>query len=156
MPNYEEVTSPIITDDTGQDIVDKLDEIVDALTPTAAEDITFDNTGTGMQATDVQDAVVEINSSLTNLTNKSQIYFRKQTGTFSGGACSGLDCPSGFDNSAYVFFSAKYQNSVFPILNVGLSSGTPTLTTYTVYGTTARGGTALANGTYEWFEIWVK
>jgi len=40
-------------------------------------------------------------------------------------------------------------------MNAGLSVIT-TKTTYSVYGTRVRGGIALADGTYEWFELWVK
>lgn len=99
----------------------------------------------------------ELKSNLIQLLpNINSICIRKQSATLTNGGVSGLTCPSGFDNSSLVFLSAKYQSSVHPVLNVGLSSGTPTLTTYTVYGTNARGGTVLANGTYEWFELWVK
>ena len=122
-----------------------------------ASDVSYDNTTSGMTATDVQEAVDELKSNLIRLLpNIKSICIRKQSGTFANGAIGGLNCPSGYDNSSLVFFSAKYQNRSNPILNVGLSSGTPTLTTYTLYGTNARGGTALANGTYEWFELWVK
>ena len=64
-----QVTSPIILDSTGQQIHSDLQQIKNVLTtPSAAADITFDNTGTGMQADDVQDAITELNSSLTELT----------------------------------------------------------------------------------------
>lgn len=124
--------------------------------PSTAAEINFDNTGTGMTATDVQDAVTELKSNLIQLLpNINSIYIRKQSGTFTNGVVTGLDCPSGFDSSSLVFFSAKYQNSVHPILTPGLSSATPPITTYTLYGSNARGGAPLANGTYEWFELWV-
>lgn len=61
-----QVTSPIILDSTGQQIHSDLQQIKTVLTtPSAAEDITFDNTGTGMQADDVQDAITELKSNLT-------------------------------------------------------------------------------------------
>lgn len=64
-----QVTSPIILDSTGQQIHSDLQQIKNVLTtPSAAEDITFDNTGTGMQADDVQDAITELKSNLTDLT----------------------------------------------------------------------------------------
>ena len=62
-----QVTSPIILDSTGQQIHSDLQQIKNVLTtPSAAADITFDNTGTGMQADDVQDAITELKSNLTN------------------------------------------------------------------------------------------
>ena len=62
---YEEVTSPIMLDSTGQQIHSDLQQIKNVLTtPSAAADITFDNTGTGMQADDVQDAITELKSNL--------------------------------------------------------------------------------------------
>lgn len=67
---YEEVTSPILTDATGQDIVDKLDEIAQNLQPPTnieASDVSYDNTQSGMTATDVQEAVDELKSNLTDL-----------------------------------------------------------------------------------------
>ena len=61
-----QVTSPIILDSTGQQIHSDLQQIKNVLTtPSAAADITFDNTGTGMQADDVQDAITELKSNLT-------------------------------------------------------------------------------------------
>lgn len=67
---YEEVTSPILTDATGQEIVDKLDAIAQAVQPPTnieASDVSYDNTQSGMTATDVQDAVTELKSNLTDL-----------------------------------------------------------------------------------------
>lgn len=66
-----QVTSPIILDSTGQQIHSDLQQIKNVLTtPSAAADITFDNTGTGMQADDVQDAITELKSNLTDLLAK--------------------------------------------------------------------------------------
>lgn len=66
-----QVTSPIILDSTGQQIHSDLQQIKNVLTtPSAAEDITFDNTGTGMQADDVQDAITELKSNLTELSSE--------------------------------------------------------------------------------------
>lgn len=60
-----QVTSPIILDSTGQQIHSDLQQIKNVLTtPSAAADITYDNTGTGMQADDVQDAITELKSNL--------------------------------------------------------------------------------------------
>lgn len=67
---YEEVTSPILTDATGQEIVDKLEEIAQAVQPPTnieASDVSYDNTQSGMTATDVQDAITELKSNLTEL-----------------------------------------------------------------------------------------
>lgn len=66
-----QVTSPIILDSTGQQIHSDLQQIKNVLTtPSAAADISFDNTGTGMQADDVQDAITELKSNLTDLDNR--------------------------------------------------------------------------------------
>ena len=63
-----QVTSPIILDSTGQQIHSDLQQIKSILTtPSTAADISFDNTGTGMQADDVQDAITELKSNLTDL-----------------------------------------------------------------------------------------
>lgn len=78
---YEEVTSPILTDATGQDIVDKLDEIAQNLQPPTnieASDVSYDNTQSGMTATDVQEAVSELKSNLTvNVTTANAITYTK-------------------------------------------------------------------------------
>ena len=58
------VTEPILTDATGQDIVDKLDELVGAVRPTAS-DIPL-TPPSGMTATNVQDGFSEINQSLSH------------------------------------------------------------------------------------------
>lgn len=63
-----DVTSPIITDATGQAILSKLNEIKQVLsTPSDAEDINYDNTTSGMTADNVQSAVDELKSNLTDL-----------------------------------------------------------------------------------------
>lgn len=59
------VTEPILTDATGQDIVDKLDELVGAVRPTAS-DIPL-TPPSGMTATNVQDGFSEIKQSLSDL-----------------------------------------------------------------------------------------
>lgn len=67
-----DVTSPIITDATGQAILSKLNEIKQVLsTPSDAEDINYDNTTSGMTADNVQSAVDELKSNLTDLENYS-------------------------------------------------------------------------------------
>lgn len=64
---YEEVHSPIITDETGQAILTKLNEIKQVLsTPADAEDVNYDNTTSGMTADNVQEAVDELKSNLTD------------------------------------------------------------------------------------------
>lgn len=74
-----QVTSPIILDSTGQQIHSDLQQIKNVLTtPSAAEDITFDNTGTGMQADDVQDAITELKSNLTQL-QAGQVHYAEET-----------------------------------------------------------------------------
>lgn len=61
------VTSPIITDDTGQDIKTAINALANAISP-AASNVTFDNTGTGMVASNVQKAIIEA-ISLTDISN---------------------------------------------------------------------------------------
>lgn len=75
-----QVTSPIILDSTGQQIHSDLQQIKNVLTtPSTAADITFDNTGTGMQADDVQDAITELKSNLTdNITEANSLTYVKQ------------------------------------------------------------------------------
>ena len=70
-----EVTSPILLDSTGQTTNTKLDAINTTLgqiknvitTPSDAEDISYDNTSSGMTADNVQEAVDELNASLVDL-----------------------------------------------------------------------------------------
>jgi hypothetical protein len=77
-----QVTSPIILDSTGQQIHSDLQQIKNVLTtPSAAEDITFDNTGTGMQADDVQDAITELKSNLTDKLNSNWTLIKTVTAT---------------------------------------------------------------------------
>lgn len=63
---FIEVDEPAMLDSTGQEIVDKLDEIKDALTPMASG-ISFDNTGTDLTSTDVENVIKEINGRFINL-----------------------------------------------------------------------------------------
>ena len=65
-PQYEYVTDPMMLDSTGQDIVDKLDAIAGAISP-AASNVTFNNTGTGMTASNVQAGIEEVASVTTKL-----------------------------------------------------------------------------------------
>lgn len=64
------VTEPILTDATGQDIVDKLDELVGAVRPDAS-DIPL-TPPSGMTATNVQDGFSEIKQSLSDLDTVSE------------------------------------------------------------------------------------
>lgn len=75
-----QVTSPIILDSTGQQIHSDLQQIKNVLTtPSTAADISFDNTGTGMQADDVQDAITELKSNLTvNVSTANNITYTKE------------------------------------------------------------------------------
>lgn len=89
-----EVTSPILLDSTGQTTNTKLDAINTTLgqiknvitTPSDAEDISYDNTSSGMTATNVQDAIDETNASLVNL-----IIVKTFTKSYSVGAKSGYN-----------------------------------------------------------------
>lgn len=84
------LTSPIILDATGQDMLTKLDSIISAINP-VAQGVSYDNAGTGMVANNVQSAITELktglvntNSSLTNLIKSKNI----SGTTNSGGAVS--------------------------------------------------------------------
>ena len=57
--NLRSATSPIITDDTGQDIKTAINALANAISP-AALNVTFNNTGTGLSASDVQAALAEV------------------------------------------------------------------------------------------------
>lgn len=58
------VTKPIIKDETGQDILDKLDEIISALSPNA-QGVSFDKTGCEIiTANNVQDGMKQLDSGL--------------------------------------------------------------------------------------------
>lgn len=80
---YEEVTSPILTDATGQEIVDQLEAIAQAMQPPTnidASDVDYDNTQSGLTATDAQAAIdenaaniTEIKSNLTDLDTPTDI-----------------------------------------------------------------------------------
>ena len=67
------LTSPIILDATGQDMLTKLDSIISAINP-VAQGVSYDNAGTGMVANNVQSAITELKTGLVNtnasLTNK--------------------------------------------------------------------------------------
>ena len=57
------VTSPIMTDVTGQNMVDALTDLTNAVKPDAS-DIPYSNTTSGLSATNVQGAIDEIDSNL--------------------------------------------------------------------------------------------
>ena len=81
------LTKPLLTDETGQDILDKLDEIISALSPNA-QGVSFDKTGCQIITTNnVQDAVKQLDTGLDN-TNASLTNLIK-TGNFSGTTDSG-------------------------------------------------------------------
>lgn len=57
-----DITSPIILDSTGQDIVTALGNVVSAITGPSAADVTYDGTTSGLSADDVQEAIDELAS----------------------------------------------------------------------------------------------
>ena len=65
-PQYEYVTDPMVLDSTGQDIKDSIDGVSTALAALAgsisptADNVSFDNTGTNIDASKVQGALVEL------------------------------------------------------------------------------------------------
>ena len=78
------LTSPIILDATGQDMLTKLDSIISAINP-VAQGVSYDNAGTGMVANNVQSAITELKTGLVNtnasLTQKTAIKEKTVTGT---------------------------------------------------------------------------
>lgn len=66
-PQYEYITSPIITDDTGQDIKTAINALANAISP-AAVNVTFDNTGTDLTSSNAESAIKEVNSKKSRIT----------------------------------------------------------------------------------------
>lgn len=67
-----DVTSPIITDDTGQDIKTAINALANAISPAAAN-VTFDNTGTDLTSSNAQGLGVELNTKINGLVKKSSV-----------------------------------------------------------------------------------
>ena len=115
-----EVTSPILLDSTGQTTNTKLDNINTTLgqiknvltTPSDAEDISYDNTSSGMTADNVQEAVDELNASLVNFITKANVTKVHGNATRNGGSVT-VPFPSGFDGTnCIVICTFLYVNGV--------------------------------------------
>jgi len=114
------VTEPIMTDATGQEIVDKLGELASAVKPNAS-DIPL-TPPSGMTATNVQDGISELKQSLTDL------QFKAVTGHSVGTA--ELSLPSSWDElilQVYVqqsILTTIVLNPMVPnsYINIGLGS----------------------------------
>lgn len=124
-----QVTSPIILDSTGQQIHSDLQQIKSVLTtPSAAADITFDNTGTGMQADDVQDAITELKSNLTTLetevSDKDSLVLIRELATWNIGANMSLEEYWDIYTEYYIYISHTATSDTFYqiILNKGFAS----------------------------------
>lgn len=121
-----QVTSPIILDSTGQQIHSDLQQIKSVLTtPSTAADITFNNTGTGMQADDVQDAITELKSNLiekeyNNIGTRVALSTTMYTAT-SDGYCR-CGCPYGSSNYIAVAIYGANEQENFEIGAVGNNS----------------------------------
>ncbi len=120
------VTSPIITDDTGQDIKTAINALANAISPAAAN-VTFDNTGTGLSASNVQAAIAEICTDLV----KTKTY----TTTYTVGANTSISLtandfnvstPSGYIPIGISNFSSQNVNVVIRGV-YGQSTGTSVL-----------------------------
>lgn len=105
--NLRSATSPIITDDTGQDIKTAINALANAISP-AASNVTFNNTGTGLSASNVQSAIAEVCSDLFQTKTYSASY------TAGGNASVTLTAndfsattPSGYTPIAVVDFSSQ-------------------------------------------------
>ena len=109
------VTSPIITDDTGQDIVDKLDAIAGAISPAAAN-VTFDNTGTDLTSSNAESAIKEVNDKKLDASKMQGVisYY-----TIANGASLTIDLST--KPRSIIFFSS-YNQSAKGIYAVGVSS----------------------------------
>lgn len=69
------VTKPIIKDETGQQMLDKLDEIISALNPNA-QGVSFDKTGCEIiTANNVQDALEQLDSGLDDTNSNLANYY---------------------------------------------------------------------------------
>lgn len=88
------LTSPIILDATGQDMLTKLDSIISAINP-VAQGVSYDNAGTGMVATNVQSAITELKTGLVN-TNSSLTQYARRYVTWNS-------TPTTYSNGAYYY-----------------------------------------------------
>ena len=92
------LTEPIVLDETGQLILDKLDEIVSALNPNA-QGVSFDKTGCEIiTANNVQGALTQLDSGLdntnTSLTHKQVVHDMTVTIPSNGNALVDVDISS--------------------------------------------------------------
>lgn len=130
------VTEPILTDATGQDIVDKLDELVGAVRPTAS-DIPL-TPPSGMTSTNVQDGFNEIKQSLSDLEDSLEDSY------------TNLSLNSSIVNTIYIRNIFKFGN--IKIANVGfLSKAISTLNTWYELCTLPTGYENLHALEFQWF-----
>lgn len=142
----EVLIKPLLTDETGQDILAKLDAIVAGLKP-HAQGVSFDKTGCEIITTDnVQDALKQLDSGLddtnASLTQKPninlnnaytdnlQIIIALPSITFSSGTGSvsvANYLPSGYTFSAMAFASMR-STSTLSITGAEVDASTNTLT----------------------------
>ena len=126
-----DVTSPIITDDTGQEIKSAINALAGAISP-AASNVTFNNTGTGMSASNAQAAIEELNTVTTGTTGTGGFALRKYGHITeikgNGVVCNALGtAPSGFRpvSTTYIPVVVKtsgglFYNGYLEIFNTGV------------------------------------
>lgn len=77
MPTPLTDADKVLRNDTGKDIVEKLDDIAQALgVGVNADQINYNNTDSGLEATDVQEAIDEVNSNSSTAIEKIYNYIR--------------------------------------------------------------------------------
>lgn len=119
--------------------------------PSTAAEISFDNTGTGMTATDVQDAVTELKSNLTEL-----IKIKKLSHNFSALASSGVNWnakdDTGFNETGYtpigIIAFRTNDPKIFPV-NISLNDSSAGMFIY-------NSNTSGKSGTFNYSILYIK
>lgn len=118
------LTSPIILDATGQDMLTKLDSIISAINP-VAQGVSYDNAGTGMVANNVQSAITELKTGLVN--TNSSLTQKQDTIQFSTWTPTASDYPSSANTSALSFIRWGNVCTLVGVLRVTSASTSITL-----------------------------
>lgn len=126
------ITSPIMTDTTGQDIKDSLDALALAVKPNA-NNIPYSNTSSGLIATEVQSAIDEVltkeNNYYTNKSLPSGVSVDNMRGTTTSGSLT--------YNGVYWLSSSQWSG--MPIGSYGFLEVHGNLQRFTPYGASGRG-----------------
>lgn len=123
---YIEVDEPAMLDSTGQDIVTAINNLGGAISPNASN-VTFDNTGTGLSASNVQAAIAEICTDLIQTKTYTVSY------TVGGNASASITAddfnaltPSGYTPIGIADFASQNVNVVIRGI-YGRATGTSTM-----------------------------